>query len=132
MVLQAAGKPLARSLVPVRERARGKRDRLQRAGLRRTGSLGWSARKALVLHPTVLPHAAGASGGTARTGASCRDAGGFRSDCAKFPAIIACRRCYAGRDDRMKLRRGTQAGRTTMKLMALAGLAGAAVLMSGG
>jgi hypothetical protein len=63
MVLQAAGKPLARSLVPVRERARGKRDRLQRAGLRRTGSLGWSARKALVLHPTVLPHAAAATDG---------------------------------------------------------------------
>jgi hypothetical protein len=63
MVLQAARKPLAWRLVPVRECARGKRDRRQRAGMRRTGSLGWSARKALVLHPMILPQAAAAADG---------------------------------------------------------------------
>jgi hypothetical protein len=54
MLLQATRKPLARP---------GKRDRLQRAGLRRTGSLGWRAHKVLVLHPTILPHAAAAKDG---------------------------------------------------------------------
>jgi hypothetical protein len=31
--------------------------------MRRTGSLGWSARKALVLHPMILPQAAAAADG---------------------------------------------------------------------
>src|SRR6478672_8096395 len=67
---------------------------------------------------------------TASKPASRREAG-VSATRRKIPEIMASRRCYARRDDRMEPRRGAQAGRIMMRRMVLAAFAGAALVISG-